>query len=134
MYMRHTNLTSMIWVAAAVIAAAPLPAQTASELLQRGIYLQETMGDLDGAIKVYRQVLPMAQNLRPTAAQALYRLGVCLTRKNQAAEGAAAFQRVVNDYPEQTELVDKARAALPGGLKLLPAPWGEDEMLDLATT
>jgi TolA-binding protein len=78
-----------------------LEAQSPSELLQKGIYLQETMGDLDG-IKIYKQVGQMAQQSRAEAAQAQYRLGLCLERKGQQAEAARTFQKLIELYPDQT--------------------------------
>jgi Protein of unknown function (DUF3108)/Tetratricopeptide repeat len=111
-----------------------LSAQSASELLQRGIYLQETVGDLDGAIKIYKQIAETAQESRANAAQAQFRLSVCLEKKGQHAEAARVLQRVVTDYPEQTGLVTRAKALLPSGPKLLPAPWVDGEILDLTAT
>jgi len=108
-----------------------LSAQSSSELLQKGIYLQETVGDIDGAIKIYKQIAQTAQESRANAAQAQFRLGVCLEKKGQQAEAARVFQKVVTDYPEQTGLVTRAKAALPSGPKLLPAPWVDGEILDL---
>jgi tetratricopeptide (TPR) repeat protein len=109
-----------------------LEAQSPSELLQKGIYLQETMGDLDGAIKIYKQVGQMAQQSR--AAQAQYRLGLCLERNGQQAEAARTFQKLIELYPDQTSLVAKVKANLPSGLKLLPAPRVDGEILDFNFT
>jgi hypothetical protein len=44
--------------------AVGLRAQTTSELLQKGIYMQETVGDLDGAFKLYRQDVDMNRDSR----------------------------------------------------------------------
>jgi len=82
---------------------------TTSELLQKGIYLQETVGDLDGAIKVYRQIMQMARQSRANAAQAEYRLGMCLLKKGRQAEATETFQKLIREYPEQTDMVAKAR-------------------------
>jgi tetratricopeptide (TPR) repeat protein len=119
-------------------------AQSTSELLQKGIYLQETMGDLDGAIKIYKQIAQASQESRANAAQAQFRLGVCLEKKGQPAEAARILQKVVADYPEQTDLVARAKSLLPSGMKpssappslmaLLPAPWIDGEILDLSAT
>jgi tetratricopeptide (TPR) repeat protein len=133
------TIYTMKWFAIAVLASLlggghSLQAQTASELLQKGIYLQETMGDLDGAMKIYKQVGQMAQQSRADAAQAQYRLGLCLEKKGQQAEAARTFQKLVELYPEQTDLVAKVKAALPSGLKLLPAPWVDGEILDFTYT
>ena len=108
-----------------------LTAQSSSERLQKGIYLQETVGDLDGAISIYKQIVQTAQESRSNAAQAQFRLGVCLEKKGQQAEAARIFQKVVSDYPEQTGLVTRAKALLPSGPKMLPAPWIDGEILDL---
>jgi hypothetical protein len=48
----------------------------AAELLQRGIYAQETSADLDGAIKIYRQLVDSHPQQREIDAQAQYRLGM----------------------------------------------------------
>jgi hypothetical protein len=82
---------------------------TTSELLQRGIYLQETVGDLDGAIRVYKQITQMARESRANGAQAEYRWGLCLQKKGRSAEAISVFQKLIKEYPEQTEFVAKAR-------------------------
>jgi hypothetical protein len=124
----------MKFLLSVVLTVTLIGAQSKSELLQRGIYLQETMGDLDGAIKIYKQIAETAQQSRSTAAQAEFRLGVCLEKKGQADEAARVLKKVITDYPEQTDLVARAKALLPSGLKLLPAPWIDGEILDLSGT
>lgn len=111
--------------------ALPLPGQTAAELLQKGIYTQETVGDIDAAIRIYQQVVALGAEGRNHAAQAQYRLGMCLLRKGSTAEASKAFEKLIADYPEQKELVAAARQQIPEGLKLLAAPWIEGEMLKL---
>jgi uncharacterized protein DUF3108/tetratricopeptide repeat protein len=106
-------------------------AQSVSDLLQKGIYTQETVGDLDAAIKIYRQILTTAKETRSYAAQAQYRLGLCLLQKGDQAEAVKAFEKLIADYPEETELVAKARERIPGETKLLPAPYSEGEMLEM---
>jgi len=127
------------WITGMVLAlvmanAAGLRAQTASELLQKGIHMQETVGDLDGAIKLYRQEVDLAQQSRATDAQVLYRLGVCLQKKGQTMEAEKAFHQLIERYPEQTELVASAQQALDGELKLLSAPWTDGEVLEYSQT
>ena len=53
-------------------------ADSPSELLEKGIFSEETKGDLDEAIKIYRQILADAKANRGFVAQAQYRLGQCL--------------------------------------------------------
>jgi hypothetical protein len=117
-------------MAAAILLAPPVSGQSAADLLQKGIYNQETVGNLDAAIQLYRQVIASGSDARGYAAQAQFRLGVCLTKKGDSAEAMKAFQQLIADYPEQKELVAKAREYMPADLKLLPAPWSEGELLE----
>src|SRR5882672_3415640 len=120
-------------ILAAALMGLPAEGQSTAELLQKGIYTQETVGDLDGAIKIYRQIVSSASQSRTYAAQAQYRLGVCLLKKGENAEAIKAFQVVVRDYPDQKELVSKARAYVPEESisTLLPVPWADDELSEL---
>lgn len=110
-------------------AGSPALAQSASELLQKGIYTQETLGDLDGAIQIYKQLLAQAKGARVYAAQAQYRLVLCYLAKEQNAEAVEAFKELIRDYPDQKELLAKAREHLPGEFKLLAEPWLNGETL-----
>ena len=55
------KLVTVAMLALSLLATAG-SAQTAAELLQKGIYTQETAGDLDAAIQIYRQVISSAGN------------------------------------------------------------------------
>jgi tetratricopeptide (TPR) repeat protein len=103
---------------------------TASELLQKGIYLQETVGDLDGAIKIYRQVAHMAEESRANAAQAEYRLAVCLQKKGQQNQALETLRKLIREYPDQTTIVTEARGFLhkPADVKDNPCQSLEDEL------
>src|SRR5260221_582797 len=100
-------------VMATLCAAASGQTPTASELLQKGIYLEETVGDLEGAMRTYKQVTQMAAESRASAAQAEYRMGVCLQKKGQQAEAINTFRSLIKDYPEQADVVAKAKESLP---------------------
>jgi hypothetical protein len=109
-------------------AGAPL-----SELLEKGIYSEETRGDLDAAMKLYQQVVAEAKGGEALGAQAQYRIGVCHYKKKNYAEATAAFEKLIKDYPEQKELVGRAREYVAGAATLLPVPWedGEEMQLDI---
>jgi tetratricopeptide (TPR) repeat protein len=85
-------------------------AQTAAEQLQKGIYLQETAGDLDGAIEIYRQVVRTWPAERTLAATAQYRLAQAFLQKGDLDAAAREFQSLALHYPEHKELI----AALAG--------------------
>lgn len=126
-------LSSIIGLAAAAPTA--LQAASPSELLEQGIYSEETKGDLDAAMRLYQQVVAEAKTGQAVAAQAQYRLGVCYYKKKNYTEATAAFEKLVKDYPDQKELVRLASEYLAGAVALLPAPWtdGEEMRLDMKT-
>ncbi|HUJ72834.1 MAG TPA: DUF3108 domain-containing protein [Verrucomicrobiae bacterium] len=130
------SLRSIIVVAIASIlplVALGAPASP-SELLESGIYNEETKGDLDSAIAIYQQVVAEANINQSLAAQAQLRLGQCYLKKNRPADATAAFQKLIHDFPNEKELVAKAREYLPSNIALGPVPWVDGERLQLNMT
>ena len=121
------SITTLLTAAEATGAGSP------SELLEQGLYSEQTKGDIDEAMKLYQQVVAEGKAGQAVAAQAQYRLGMCYHKKKNYAEATAAFERVVRDYPEQRDLVALASRYLTGAMPLLPAPWvdGEEMQLDI---
>ena len=87
-------------------------AEPASVLLEKAIHQEQAVGDLDAAMKIYRKIVDDARANRPHVAEAHYRLGVCYLKKKQHARATAAMKELIRLYPEQKELVGKARRAL----------------------
>jgi len=81
-------------------------------LLQEGIYAEEIEGDLDGAMRIYEQVISQAEAAKATAAQAVYRLGMCYLKKGQKEKAADQFQKVLSKFPEQKAVAEKASEQL----------------------
>ena len=103
----------IVAVVGVVLASSPCArAQTASELLEKGIFAEETVGDLDAAIKIYVQITASAEKNRPFAAQAQYRLGMCYLKKGQKQEAANAFRKLIAQFPMQTDLIAQAKVQL----------------------
>jgi hypothetical protein len=97
-----------------MLAAAQTPAQTqptAVELLQKGIYAQETAGDLEGAVKIYRQIVDSHPVQQEIAAQAQYRLGMTLLQKGDAALASQEIQRLAWDFPNYKDLITASKTA-----------------------
>src|SRR5579883_153548 len=92
--------------------AAPAKSQTAAELMQKGIYAQQTKGDLDTAIQLYRQILTSSGADRKTAAAAQYRLAESLLQKGDLAGAAREFQTLAN-YSEYKDVVASMAGRLP---------------------
>jgi tetratricopeptide (TPR) repeat protein len=93
------------------------------ERLQMGIYYQETAGDLDRAIKIYRQI----EAPRAASAQAQYRIGLCFEEKGQTSEARSTLEKLVREYPDEPEVVFLAKsllASLEHGAGSTSAPGG----------
>jgi hypothetical protein len=106
----HKILATAIMSAMLAVAQTQTQSQsTAVELLQKGIYAQETAGDLDGAIKIYHQIVDSHPIQREVAAQAQYRLGMTLLEKGDAAAASQEIQRLGWDFPDYKELIDSAK-------------------------
>lgn len=106
-------------------------AQDAAALLEKGVYTEETRGDITAALAIYEQALEAAQASESLAAQALYRMASCHLKQNDTAGATALLERIIEDYPEQEDWVARARLLLPDELNLLPAPWRNGEVMIL---
>jgi len=116
---RLKNIT-IIFLLAVVLPASAAAAQSASVVLQEGLYAEQMNGDLDAAIKVYERILKDFPKDRPAAAKALLQIGLCYEKLGRT-EARNTYQRVVREYADQPEPVDKARtrlaALIPGGVQ-----------------
>ena len=85
---RRAKATLLLSFILGLAATAPrsLQAASPSELLEKGIYSEETKGDLDAALQLYQQVVAEAKTGEALAAQAQYRLGVCHYKKKNYTE------------------------------------------------
>jgi hypothetical protein len=117
-----------------LLALTTLAAQPASDLLQSGIFTQDTKGDLDAAIRIYRQILDGGPGLRLYAAQAQFRLATCLLRKGDNEGATRAFQTFIDKYPAEHTLAARARELMPRHDGLLPAPWRLPEVAEYRWT
>src|SRR6476619_2343716 len=105
----HGSFTALMVAAAIAIHAPFISAASASpsELLEKGIYSEETKGDLDAAITIYQQVVAEMKAGQSLAAQAQFRLGQCYLKQSKTAESTAAFKKLIHDFPDEKDLVKK---------------------------
>ena len=92
-------------------------------LLRAAIEKEEVDGDLQGAIDLYKQIIAKYGDNRAIAAKAQLHIGLCC-EKLGLREAQKAYQKVVENYPQQYEEVKaakerisqlaKASAAAPG--------------------
>jgi len=110
--MIRTSLFAFVIVACAV--ASPSGAQTPGELLQKGIYTQNTVGDFDAAIAIFRQLLVAATSPRRYGAEAHAHIVQCLAAKGDGGAAAREFNLLASDYAEFKDVVSAAAAVLRG--------------------
>ena len=99
-------------LAAATMVQGSVYALSSGECLQKALYAEEIEGDLKAAIADYDQVIQDQSASDAHKAQALYRQGMCYVRLNQNAMAVAALTRLSQDFPAQTELIEKAKPVL----------------------
>lgn len=85
--------------------------ETGGELYERAILLKEGEGDLDGALALFKRIVDEFSSNRPLSAKALFQIGVCQEKLGRQ-EAERSFRKIVDEYPEQTEVVGLARERL----------------------
>jgi Tol biopolymer transport system component len=93
------------------MAAALLAADNGYNLFQRGLAKERADADPRGAIRIYEQVLQDKSIDRKLAAQALLRMAEC-HQKLGDAEARKIYERLVREYPDQTDQAAVARKRL----------------------
>lgn len=105
------KITMVFLLAAAVLTFAALAKQV-TVTLQEGLYAEEVEGNLDAAIKIYEQIINDGSAQRSQVAQALYRQGMCYLKKQQEQQARIVFSKLVADYSDQTNIVNKVKPLL----------------------
>ena len=101
------------------------PAQDRIAALRKGIVEEESNHNLPAAIQAYESLLKQADADRPTVATALFRLGECYRKLGKTEQAAAAYKRVVEQYPDQARLAEQSRRHLPNAKKSAAAESAE---------
>lgn len=94
-----------------VLALSGAGQQSAEQLYKSGLYEEEVGGDLQKAIGIYQDLLKRLPDNREIAAKAQLHIGLC-HEKLGTKEAEKAFQKVIDNYPEQSETVRAAKEKL----------------------
>jgi Tol biopolymer transport system component len=105
---RTASITLLLVLALALSSAGQ---QSAQQLYKAGLYEEEVGGDLQKAIASYQDLLKRFPDNREVAAKAQLRIGFCY-EKMGAQEAEKAFQKVIDNFPEQSEAVRQAKDKL----------------------
>ena len=98
-----------------------LAAETGYGLFQKALAKERAEADLAGAIRLYERVVKEHSRDRKLAAEALFRIGECHQALGNA-EARRAFEHLVRDFADQTEVVAKARTKLAALATAEPKP------------
>jgi hypothetical protein len=116
-----TALGTCIFLLAVGLLGTVALAKSSGVLLQEGLYAEEVEGNLDAAIKVYQQIITDPAASKSHVAQALYRQGMCYMKKRDEQQAKVVFQKLVQQYADQTSLVEKATPLLADMMNHDPA-------------
>ncbi|MCX6567476.1 MAG: tetratricopeptide repeat protein [Candidatus Aminicenantes bacterium] len=94
-----------------VPARGAFPRQTAGEMFEKALYVEEGQGDLQKAIAIYQDLLKRFPESREVAAKALLQIGKCYEKLGKS-EARNAYSRLLQDYGDQLQLAKEARSRL----------------------
>ncbi|MCX5643845.1 MAG: tetratricopeptide repeat protein [Phycisphaerae bacterium] len=104
-------ISGVVFALMLVVVSSAYAQQNAGALLQSGLYKEEVNGDLEAAIKIYERVLKDFPKDRLVAAKAQLHIGLCY-EKLGTAEARKAYESVVRDFADQSDIVAQARVRL----------------------
>jgi len=112
-------ISGVVFALMFIVVSSAYAQQSDEVLLQSGLYKEEVNGDLEAAIEIYERVLKDFPKDRLVAAKAQLHIGLC-HEKLGTAEARKAYESVVRDFADQSDIVAQARVRLaalggPGG-------------------
>jgi|ERR1051326_4218243 outer membrane protein TolC len=109
-----TITRAFILIALAASAGAQEPGRDPlGDALRKAIVEEDVNHNPDAAIRGYQAILAQFHGERATAATALFRVAECYRKQGKTGEAAAAYRRLVAEFPEQQALVEKSRRQIP---------------------
>ncbi len=108
-------MKKLLFLVVLALFASLVPAGVAKEaavLLQDARYAEDIEGDIDKAIGLYEKIIADSSADAKVRAQAMYLQGMCYLKKQDDIEAQTVLSKLVAEYPEQTQIVEKARGIL----------------------
>src|SRR5258708_9061104 len=96
-----------------LFAAETACAASATELLEKGIYTEETKGELQAASRIYQQILDDPNADRGLVAQAQLRLGLCELKLGNKPQAMSALERLTQEFPDKDKLLAVVGQQMP---------------------
>jgi Tol biopolymer transport system component len=109
--MRRLALAAISFLLLLLSGPPRLAAQTGHDLFQQALVKERADGDLQGAIAIFERIAREYAQDRPLAARALVQMGRCYEKLGNA-DARRTYRRVVQEYPDQSDMVAQARGRL----------------------
>jgi Tol biopolymer transport system component len=110
--MKHKRTFILAALVAVLLTASGFqPSPECKILFEKAKFTMETKGDLNGAINLFNDIIKKYPNEREYAAKSQLYIGLCY-EKSGVKEAQKAYERVVHDYADQSEIVAQARMRL----------------------
>ena len=90
-----------------------MQAASASELLEKGIYTEETRGELKTAAEIYQEIIDDPRADRSLVAQAQLRLGLCQLKLGNKPRAISALDRLTQEFPDKDKLLAIVEQHMP---------------------
>src|SRR4030042_1238904 len=74
---KRIGVTAVFLLAAAFLLSGSVQQESAKQLFEKALHLEETKGDLEKAVEVYKRIVAEFPGERVLAAQSFYHLGLC---------------------------------------------------------
>ena len=85
--------------------------QSAEELYEAALFTKDAHGDMEGAIKIFKEIVARFPENIKISARAQLQIGMCY-EKLGLQEAPKAYQKVLDDFPEQKDAVKIAQEKL----------------------
>src|SRR5436190_6110118 len=111
-----TGMKNTLTLGAALMLVASAQAArgaSAAELLEKGIYAEETKGELKVASQIYQQIVDDPGADRSLVAQAQLRLGLCELKQGYKPQAISALERLTRDFPDKDKLLALVEPHMP---------------------
>ncbi len=87
-------------------------AEDSTRLLQKGLFEEEANHNYPAAIQAYQGVVQQFDQQRKMAATAVFRLAEIYRKQGNTNEAVARYERVLREFPDQSQLADLSRQQL----------------------
>src|SRR5687768_5598663 len=82
-------------------------------LLEKGIYTEETKGDLKEAARIYQQIVDDPKAERARVAQAQLRRGLCELKLGNKPQAISALEQLTQQFPDKDRLLALVERQMP---------------------